>query len=163
MRERWERGLQGHGLSRARKMKHVLLQRVKTEEACWFWLRNPHRSKLKCVCLRAGVKGATQEHWMEVCVGNRQMLDASPSHHPASLPSVAVQLLSRVWLFATPWTAAGQASLSFTISQSLLKFCPLRQWCHPTFSSSVALFSSCPQSFPASEFFPVRRLFTSGD
>ena len=33
---------------------------------------------------------------------------------------VAVQLLSRVWLFATPWTAAGQASLTFTISQSLL-------------------------------------------
>ena len=34
---------------------------------------------------------------------------------------VVVQLLSRVWLFATPWTAALQASLSFTISQSLLK------------------------------------------
>ena len=35
---------------------------------------------------------------------------------------VAVQSLSRVWLFAAPWTAAHQASLSFTISQSLLKF-----------------------------------------
>ena len=34
---------------------------------------------------------------------------------------VVVQSLSRVWLFATPWTAAHQASLSFTISQSLLK------------------------------------------
>ena len=34
---------------------------------------------------------------------------------------VVVQLLSCVWLFATPWTAARQASLSFTISQSLLK------------------------------------------
>jgi len=34
---------------------------------------------------------------------------------------VFIQLLSRVWLFATPWTAAGQASLSFNISQSLLK------------------------------------------
>ena len=33
----------------------------------------------------------------------------------------AVQLLSHVWLFATPWTAAGQASLSITNSQSLLK------------------------------------------
>ena len=32
-----------------------------------------------------------------------------------------VQLLSRVWLFAIPWTAAHQASLSFTISWSLLK------------------------------------------
>ena len=34
---------------------------------------------------------------------------------------VAVQSLSHVQLFATPWTAAQQASLSFTISQSLLK------------------------------------------
>ena len=33
----------------------------------------------------------------------------------------SVQSLSRVWLFAAPWTAAHQASLSFTISQSLLK------------------------------------------
>ena len=33
-----------------------------------------------------------------------------------------VQLLSHVWLFATPWTTAHQASLSFTISWSLLKF-----------------------------------------
>ena len=31
--------------------------------------------------------------------------------------------------------------------------CPLSQWCHPTISSSVAPFSSCPQSFPTSEFF----------
>ena len=34
---------------------------------------------------------------------------------------VVVQLLSRVWLFAIPWTAACQASLSFTISWSLLR------------------------------------------
>ena len=34
---------------------------------------------------------------------------------------VVIQLLSRIWLFATPWTTACQASLSFTISQSLLK------------------------------------------
>ena len=36
--------------------------------------------------------------------------------------AVAVQLLSHVRLFATPWTAALQSSLSFTISQSLLRF-----------------------------------------
>ena len=34
---------------------------------------------------------------------------------------VVFQLLSLVWLFATPWTAASQAPLSFTISQSLFK------------------------------------------
>ena len=34
-------------------------------------------------------------------------------------------------------------------------------WCHPTISSSVASFSSCPQSFPASGSFPISWLFTS--
>ena len=41
--------------------------------------------------------------------------------------------------------------------------CPLSQWCHPTISSSAAPFSSCPQSFPASQCFPVSRLSESGD
>ena len=41
--------------------------------------------------------------------------------------------------------------------------CPLSRWCHPTISSSVAPFSSCPPSFPASGSFPVSQLFTSGD
>ena len=40
--------------------------------------------------------------------------------------------------------------------------CPLSQWCHPTISSSVTSFSSCPQSFPASGSFPMNQLFTSG-
>ena len=40
--------------------------------------------------------------------------------------------------------------------------CPLSQWCHPTISSSVVLFSSCLQSFPASGSFPMSQLFTSG-
>ena len=39
--------------------------------------------------------------------------------------------------------------------------CPLSRWCHPTISSSVAPFSSCPQSFPASGSFPVSQFFTS--
>ena len=39
--------------------------------------------------------------------------------------------------------------------------CPLSQWCHPTISCSVAPFSSCPQSFPASGSFLVSQLFTS--
>ena len=40
--------------------------------------------------------------------------------------------------------------------------CPLRQWCHPTISSSVVPFSSCPQSLPALESFPMSQLFTWG-
>ena len=41
--------------------------------------------------------------------------------------------------------------------------CPLSQWCHPTISSSVVPFSSCPQSFPASGSFPMSQFFISGD
>ena len=40
--------------------------------------------------------------------------------------------------------------------------CPLSQWCHPTISSSVTLFSSCLQSFPASGSFQMSQLFASG-
>ena len=74
----------------------------------------------------------------------------------------SVQLLSRVRLFATPWTTARQASLSITNSQSPPNPCPWSRWCHPTISSSVVPFSPCPQSFPASGSFPISQLFTSG-
>ena len=40
--------------------------------------------------------------------------------------------------------------------------CPLSRWCHPMISSSVAHFSSCLLSFPASESFPMSQLFASG-
>ena len=39
---------------------------------------------------------------------------------------------------------------------------PSSQWCHPAISSSVVPFSSCPQSIPASESFPMNQLFTWG-
>ena len=63
---------------------------------------------------------------------------------------------------ATPWTAACQDFLSITNSQSLLKLISRSWWCHPSISSSVVLFSSCPQSFPASGSFPTSQFFTSG-
>ena len=63
-----------------------------------------------------------------------------------SPPVVAVQLLSCVRLFAILWTAAHQASLCPGICS-----CPSSQWCHSNISSSVIPFSSCLQSFPASD------------
>ena len=39
---------------------------------------------------------------------------------------------------------------------------PSSRWCHPAISSSVVSFSSCPQSLPASESFPVSHLFAWG-
>ena len=40
--------------------------------------------------------------------------------------------------------------------------CSLSQWCHPTISSSVVPFTSCPQSFPASGSFQMSQLLASG-
>ena len=42
------------------------------------------------------------------------------------------------------------------------KSCLLSRWCHPTISSSVVRFSSCPQSFPTSGSFQMSQLFASG-
>ena len=75
-----------------------------------------------------------------------------------SLDFSSVQSLSRVRLCATPWIAARQASLSITNSNPR----PSSWWCHPAISSSVVPFSSCPQSLPASESFPVSQLFAWG-
>ena len=73
-----------------------------------------------------------------------------------------VQSLSCVQLFATPWTAACQASLSFTVSVSLLKHmstesvmpCNDLILCRPL--------SSCSQSFPGLGSFLISQLFASG-
>ena len=74
----------------------------------------------------------------------------------------SMQLLSCIWLFATPWTAAGQASLSITSSQRLLKLRSIESvmpskhlnLCHPLLL--------LPSSFPASGSFPMSQFFTSG-
>ena len=74
----------------------------------------------------------------------------------------SVQSLRHVWLSATTWTAACQASLSITNSWSLLKFMSIESvmlsnhliLCHP--------FLLLPLSFPASGSFPMSQFFTSG-
>ena len=74
----------------------------------------------------------------------------------------SVQSLSCVLLFATPWIAAHQASLSITNSRSSPSLTSMSQWCHPAISSSVVPFSSCPQSLLASGSFPMSQLFAWG-
>ena len=73
----------------------------------------------------------------------------------------SVQLLSSVRLFATPWIAARQASLSITIPRSSLRLTWVSdaiQPSHPLSSSSPL----APQSLPASESFPMSQLFAWG-
>ena len=76
----------------------------------------------------------------------------------------SVQLLSRVRLFATPWTVACQTSLSITNSLSLLKLMSIESVMPSSHlilsppSHPVTPFSSCPQSFPASGSFQMSQL-----
>ena len=80
--------------------------------------------------------------------------------YPAQLGIVViVQSLSHIQLFATPWTAACQASLSFTVSQSLLKLLSIESVIP---CDHLVPFSSCPPSFLSSGSFPMSWLFTSG-
>ena len=65
-------------------------------------------------------------------------------------------------LFVTPWTVARQTSLSLIIFWSLLKLMSIESLMPSNHLILFRLFSSCPQSFPASGSFPISRLFTSG-
>ena len=85
-----------------------------------------------------GMGGGERVEWMERVTWNHIV--------------VVVQSPSCFRLFVTSWTAASQASLSLTISRSS---CSSHLWYHPAISSSDALFSFYPQSFPASGSFLV--------
>ena len=74
----------------------------------------------------------------------------------------SVQSLSCVWLFATPWIAACQASLSITNSRSSLKLMSIELVMPSSHLILCVPFSSCPQSLPASESFPMSQLFSWG-
>ena len=74
----------------------------------------------------------------------------------------SVQSLTYVRLFATPWTAAHQVSLSITTLRACSNSHSSSWWCHPTVSSSAVPFLSCLQSFPASGSFSLSQFFASG-
>ena len=74
----------------------------------------------------------------------------------------SVQLLSHVWLFTVPWAAAFRPPCPSPIPGVYSNSGPLSWWWHTTISSSVILFSSCLQSFPASGSFPMSQFFKSG-
>ena len=73
-----------------------------------------------------------------------------------------VQSLSHVRLFATPWTTARQASLPFTVSQSLLKLMIIKSMM-PSISSHLSSLSPLALNLcqPAPGSFPMSQLFTS--
>ena len=74
----------------------------------------------------------------------------------------SLQSLSHVRLFAIPWIAARQASLSITNSWSSLRLTYIESVMPSSHLILCRRFSSCPQSLPASESFPVSQLFAWG-
>ena len=74
---------------------------------------------------------------------------------------VVVQLLSHVWLFVTPWTAACRVPCPSQSARVDSNSHSLSQCCYLTISSSAICFSSCPQCFAASGSFPMSWLFAS--
>ena len=100
---------------------------------------------------------------MHSCI--QPLLTTLERHHGRTYRGIqfsSLQSLSRVQLFATPWTTAHQASLSITNCWSLPKPMSIESVMPSTISSSVVPFSSCPQSFPASGYFQMSQLFASG-
>ena len=108
-------------------------------------------------------------------MGDEESLDVSVALHSSDLLTksyflvfifvvvVVVQSLNHVQLLATPWTAACQAPLSSTISQSLLKFMSTEVVMLLNHVYSAALFSFGLQSFPASGSFQMSLFFASGN
>ena len=114
-----------------------------TEVGCHFFLQGilPTQGLNRCFL-----------HWQALFFTHRETPDISSVQLSRSV--VSNSLRSRELQHARPpcpYPTPGVDSNS----------CPLSRWSHPTISSSVIPFSSCPQSFPASGSFPVSQLFTS--
>ena len=82
--------------------------------------------------------------------------------HQFPWSNYSVQLLSRVKLFVTPWTAAPRLPCPSPTPGARSNSCPSSWWCHPTILSSVVPFFSHLQTFPASGTFQMSQLFLSG-
>ena len=78
---------------------------------------------------------------------------------------ITLQFSSVAQSCPTLWDPMNRSTPGLPVHHQLLEFTethPSSQWYHPAISSSVVFFSSCPQSLPASESFPMSQLFTWG-
>ena len=95
---------------------------------------------------------------------NRWLELVLPRSHSSQV--LAAALLFSCWVLSSslqPHVLQHTSLLCPSLSPKVCSdLCCMNWWCYPTISSSIAPFSSCPQSFPASVSFPVIQLFTSG-
>ena len=84
----------------------------------------------------------------------------NPAHRKGFPYSVQFSSVSHVWLLGPLESQHARPPCPSPTLRAYPNSCPLSRWCHPTISSSVVPFSSCPQSFPASGSFQMSQLFT---
>ena len=94
-------------------------------------------------------------HCMYVCMHGPHLYSFICQWTFRLFPCLVVQSLNHIWLFSTPWTAACQASLSFTISQSLLKVMAIES----VMPSNYLIL--CSPLLLLSSIFPSIRVFSS--
>ena len=122
----------------------------------------PFRLRHAWAVLPQWLQAHLQQHWLHFDFASTQGQPFCACFTVSVSGFSSVQPLSRVRLFATPWIAARQASCPSPTPGVNSDSHPSSQWCHPAISSFVIPFSSCPQSLPASESFPMTQRFTSG-
>ena len=131
---------------------------------CWFLLfQQEFNSQPELVQQIVTIRSTSINETL-ICPGRDYLIfeetHSCMSHHQAGRQ--AIQLLNPVWLFATLWTAASQASLSITNSQSLLKLMSIESVMlsnHLTLCFPLLLL---PSIFPSIRIFSNELLFTSG-
>ena len=99
------------------------------------------------------------------CIVTRDSQEPNPALPLGAMVSVSSVQFSRSVLSDSLWPHESQHARPSCPSPTPGVYsnpCPLSWWCHPTISSSVIPFSSCPQSLPASGSFPVSQLFAWG-
>ena len=96
-----------------------------------------------CLTLQSTEGGWRDKVWDSLHTGGRVSSPRALGNASFS-DFIVVQLLSRVPLFVTRWTAAHQASLSFTVSQSLLKLMSIEFLMLSSFSDAFSQFSRKP-------------------
>ena len=148
---------------------HALLQEIFPTQGsnpvlphCWILYCQRHQGspRIEWVAYPFSRGYSQPRNWIGVsCIAGRFFTSELPGKPHIC---VSVQLLSQVRLFVTPWTAAHQASLSITNSQSLLKLTSIESVMPSIISSSVIPFSSCLRSFWESGAFLMSQFFTSG-
>ena len=103
--------------------------------------------------LKAKVSGRSKIHY------GLELSSDFESKEPFWAGGVVVQSLSHVQLLKTHGLLQARLLYPSPSPRLCSNPCPLSRWCHPIISSSVILFSSCLQSFPASGSFLMSQLF----